>query len=287
MSAGSRGMPYFALVAWLTIGPSSVATGQPVADADAALVELGELILHARFEEARVPADALRRRSDLDAETRVRALELIATLHIAERDVAQADQVLDELYRCDPGHRLSDPAASPLVREAFDRAALREHPPLDVQLRHRVDATGPAVEVTLVSGSAMVAEVRVSHRSPGREFLATTVPASEASLRVPLSVDDGANTEFFIEALAPSGTVLAQDGTEARPHLLASDSVSDRASVATPGGPPSTESSTSVFERWWFWTIVGVVVVGTGIGLGFALSESDAPEGSLGGGGLR
>ncbi|RLB51648.1 MAG: hypothetical protein DRJ42_16410 [Deltaproteobacteria bacterium] len=28
----------------------------------------------------------------------------------------------------------------------------------------------------------------------------------------------------------------------------------------------------SVFETWWFWTIVGVVVVGTAIGIGVAAS---------------
>jgi tetratricopeptide (TPR) repeat protein len=56
-----------------------------------------------------------------------------------------------------------------------------------------------------------------------------------------------------------------------------------------PSGPPPDEpregSSSSIFERWWFWTAVGVIVVG-GVATALALtldSEPDYEPGGVGG----
>ena len=47
---------------------------------------------------------------------------------------------------------------------------------------------------------------------------------------------------------------------------------------------PPAEASPAVYETWWFWTIVGAVVVGGAVGIGVAAS-GDAPleTGSVGG----
>ena len=42
---------------------------------------------------------------------------------------------------------------------------------------------------------------------------------------------------------------------------------------------PPVVPQTSVIDEWWFWTIIGVVVVGAGVGLYFGISAALAPSG--------
>jgi tetratricopeptide (TPR) repeat protein len=52
-----------------------------------------------------------------------------------------------------------------------------------------------------------------------------------------------------------------------------------------PPPPPPPRESAPFYKRWWFWTVVGVVVVGTavGIGVGVGAREPDyVKEGGLG-----
>ncbi len=58
------------------------------------------------------------------------------------------------------------------------------------------------------------------------------------------------------------------------------------AAPAVPGGAPATPSDASpaVYETWWFWTIVGAVVVGGAVGAGVALSaDPELESGDVGG----
>ena len=55
--------------------------------------------------------------------------------------------------------------------------------------------------------------------------------------------------------------------------------------TSTPAETPTVpQASPAVYETWWFWTIVGVVVVGSAVGIGVAAS-GDAPlrTGDVGG----
>ncbi len=50
---------------------------------------------------------------------------------------------------------------------------------------------------------------------------------------------------------------------------------------AAPAGPaaaPKPPSSTPVYKRWWFWTLVGVAAAGAGVGLGLGLTAGDDPH---------
>jgi hypothetical protein len=47
---------------------------------------------------------------------------------------------------------------------------------------------------------------------------------------------------------------------------------------------PAEPSGGSIFEEWWFWTIIGVVVVGAAVGIAVGVAESSpsqAPNGTL------
>lgn len=53
-----------------------------------------------------------------------------------------------------------------------------------------------------------------------------------------------------------------------------------------PANPPTTSGGTAFYKTWWFWTAVGVVVVGTATGVGVAAASASGPdyvkEGGLG-----
>jgi hypothetical protein len=231
------------------------------------IASLEDLVLHARYPEARTAADELLART-LSASERVHVLELFAIVALAERDDAGAIETLAELYRRDPEHALSDPTASPPVRDAFDGARASAGPHVEVALAHRVE--GAALAVRFSTGADAVDRVRVSHRERGAtEYAVTTVTyRAEPVTRIRLP-GGAAPIEYTVEALAPSGAVLASIGSADAPLSL------DR------------EDGGTIFESGWFWIAVGsVLAAGAVIGLVIALGGTD-PQGSLGGGSLE
>ena len=92
---------------------------------------------------------------------------------------------------------------------------------------------------------------------PGAEttYMAT-IPAEAA---IPPNVD------YYIQAVDTTGNVLAQRGDTDAPLRI----------------PIPTEEKTSVAKKWWFWTIIGVVVIGVAGGIaGGVIASQDGGGGS-------
>lgn len=257
--------------------------------ASLALAEIREQILYANYDAAITAARTFLERTDLDAQSRAIGLEVLATAHIAKRDQAAAEETLRELYRRDPGHRLTDGDASPLVQAAFQRARERLPETIAVRLLHErpvlVRRESPEVQVTVAEGMEAVQEVRIAYRTGGAPRFANLVlnlDGTTAVGRLPLvgAPSEGQRIEYFVIALAPSGAPLAQLGDEAQPLVL--DVPAERAETTPLGpqtGPGEVEESSS---KWWVGVLVGLVVVAAGgVALAFLLGE-DAPSGSLG-----
>ncbi len=125
-------------------------------------------------------------------------------------------------------------------------------------------------------------------------------------VELPTTVRPKSTAEITVFADDPSGiqgcdvtvdgqrtALLSADGLTFRgtlpkaraPGLLVIVEVEDRAGNVARSEHPITVTTppsraTPVVETWWFWTVVGVVVVGGAVGLGLALSGSDAPVAS-------
>ena len=74
---------------------------------------------------------------------------------------------------------------------------------------------------------------------------------------------------------APAGELGAAEARDGRARRTGQDDVEqddteDRAPVESDGG--------SVTSTWWFWTIIGAVVVGTAVGIGVGVSSSPGTE---------
>ena len=284
-------------------------TGEP----DAVIAQLRESVNYARYDEALDAARRILQRGDLAARQRNAALEALATVQIATNAESDARGTLEELYRRDPQHRLADPDASPRVQSAFARArdahpapiAVRlEEAPLDLRRRE-----SPVVAVRIAVGGEAVEEVRLAYRHTGESRFTRVVMARErgvARARLPLAGDPSqpSAVDYFVEAVAPSFTPLARLGSEAEPRVASIPLASAAPSPAevarqdaagagawqtgmAPGapqdGPAPADDGGSITSRWWFWTLIGAVVVGGAIGTYAALSSSgEPPTGTLG-----
>lgn len=260
------------------------------------IAEIREMIQFARFDDAIAAAENFLARDDLDAGDRNTGLEVLATAHVAHRDQASADGVLAELYSRDPGHRLSDPDASPLVQAAFQRARERHPDVVAVSLDHHAPQLqhreSPLVEVRVTEGLHAVQEVRLAYRTGGSPRFARLVMNIDeqgiARGRIPLVGAPGASQEvqYFILAMAPSGAPLSQVGDEAEPMLLVIPAASEGDPDPDPdpiggGGPPGGGEDEAGGSKWWISLIVVAVLAGAGVGVGLALRE-DPPSGTLG-----
>ena len=304
--------PLAALLIVLAAVPSARAQVSPdMGDPDAVLAQLRESVTFARYDEALDTARRCLQRADLGARQRNAALEALATVQIATSAESDARGTLEELYRRDPQHRLSDADASPRVQSAFARArdahpapiAVRlEQAPLDLRPRE-----APVVAVRVAVGVEAVEEVRLAYRHAGETRFTRVVMALDqgvARARIPLAGDANqpGTIDYFIEAVAPSLTPLARLGSEADPRVARVPAdrpapapaevarLDTQSSVAAGGWSTGDEAPVApadddgaITSRWWFWTLLAVVVVGGAVGTYAAVSSAgEPPTGTLG-----
>ena len=85
-----------------------------------------------------------------------------------------------------------------------------------------------------------------------------------------------------IGALEAGVERLVQGGLEAA--LRPQQAADTESIIPTEPRPIAPVASTPVYEEWWFWTIIGAVVVGAGVGIGVAIATQDRPLGQDPGG---
>ncbi|MBX7195435.1 MAG: hypothetical protein K1X94_25490 [Sandaracinaceae bacterium] len=282
-----RAWALFALVlGLLALGPT---VSQAQDGPDAELSAARELVLHASYRPALTATQRYLERGDLSALQRNAGLELVAIIHLALRDEVSARQALNQLFSRDPDFRLTDPDASPVVLSAVARARAQARP-VAVTLAHDPPALSrrraPLISVHIEEGADAVAEIRMHHRVRGQTNVETVVmrvgELATAEGRLPLTADPGAYTaEYWLEAVAPSGFVLARRGSETQPISLAIpiETVEVRVETRT----EVVETQTDIASEPWFWVLIGLVVVGgAGAGVGIAFATQGPQDGSLG-----
>ena len=292
MVRNTPGWLVVALAVGLTLPAVAVAQA-PTVDEDLAAIR--ELVLHATYRDALARATSYLARADLDASHRAAGLEVRAIVQLALRDETGARTTLAELYARDPGHRLEDPDASPVVQSAFAHAR-ESAAPLAVALDDRTETAPttrgtPEVSVAVGEHGDAVQELRVSYRRAGdsRWLTALVSPDETGTATSPLAISGTAGAayevDYHVEALAPSGTVIARLGSADAPLHIAMPAASTSGDAhfaddehpvvpATPGGGVETEA--------WFWVVMGVLVVGAGVGVGVGVAVGTTPTATSG-----
>lgn len=256
------------------------------------LAAIREQILYANYPDAIAAAQLLLADTSLTADDRNAALELLATAQVANRQTDDATATLALLYARDPEHRLTDPDASPPVISAFARAREARPTPVTVTLAHTSPGTlatreSPVIEVRATAGADAIDEVRLAYRHAGETgYTRVVLNLREDGTwtgRIPVvgSASEVIDVAYFVTAVAPSGHELGSRGSEADPLSL-------RIPAEAPGlaslRDPGPARGTDVAAEPWFWTVIGVVVVGAavGIGVGVYVGTQGPEAGTLG-----
>jgi tetratricopeptide (TPR) repeat protein len=211
---------------------------------------------------------------------KVEAYELIGLSYLILGETKRAREAFENLLELDPGHVLRDPTGSPKIQRFYE--SVREsflpgyRARAKVSLEHAAPSgaiAGRRVEVgaRIAQGGAEVGQVLVRWRRAGMlSFASIGMRREGLSLAASfLSPTDTASyqLEYYLEVRDPNGQALTRVGSPDRPLLILVSGVAPR--------------SESLIQKWWFWTAIGVAVVG-GVTAGIvAGARETAPDGNL------
>ncbi|MGE0784285.1 MAG: hypothetical protein AB7S26_01255 [Sandaracinaceae bacterium] len=259
-----------ALAVTLTLGPRGAH-----AQAEDGLTQAEALISDAEFDAARAQLDELGASGALAREEVVRWLELRALLEFAVSGGAAPMTLLLGLVSLEPAYELA-PTRPPELRTALTEARVASHGTLRQSVSaQRID--GVVVLRAEVGGdpAALVRESRIHARVEGDAEWRTS---SSGRLEV---ATGGRAVRYYATAIGPGGAILARDGSEGDPRIVAAvpDEESPRARILDPG--PVVEHAPEDLTGLWVGLGIGLAVLAAvGITLGIVLSqEPDSPLG--------
>jgi len=242
----------FAAVALMALLPAQ-AWAHPLLDRAQRLFEeaefQGALDVYAQAEQA----------TDLSRDDLVTLYRQRALVHHAMGNTSELELDVFRLATLEPNLTL-DASVPPVVRRAFDEAKGRVGDPVHVEATSARMPDGVRVTARVQNDlAAIVQAVRVTTRVDGGEWRA--VAASTASV----AAAEGANVEYFAEAIGPGGAVVAWAGTRMQPLRFGAAAAEGAAGAGGGGGgggggPVDTGEGGGVSA--WPFIIGGVLVAG-------------------------
>jgi len=198
---------------------------------------------------------------------RVQVLETLGFVQVVEDEEPAARSSFERLFAIDPYYIVREPSGSPRVEEIVESVRSRVAPDaaIDPEAAIRMDLPAAArpddpTEVRLAVSSPAI--VRLVIRVRGDHdvaFHSQDVSVSGGSVVASIApVSDATELEIYVEGRDARGRLVTREGSALLPlHLPV------RGEPAGHG-----DAGGSILEEWWFWTIVGVVVVGAAVGIG-------------------
>lgn len=271
-----------ALVAWPV---TSSAEQAAEFETDNALLRQGlELFEAVEYERAVEVLSAALLEQGNDTQELVQIYRTLGTLYVYLGREAEAEAALRRLCCAAPEFQF-DEYASPRIREVYSRVraqwveagrqceshATEEAAP--VTMDHlSPDVTGADealdITVTIEDPEMRVATVVLFYRASGEsgfnQSAASMVQPGTFSVTIPGDAVQPPAAEYYLEAQDDTGESLAGQGTS-------------RAPLRVPVREPE-DRGRSVVRTWWFWSIIGGVVVATALGLGLGLGLDGDPD---------
>jgi hypothetical protein len=219
--------------------------------------------------------------------------ELMGTVHVILGNEDAAVDAFSELLGVDPKYKL-DSSLSPKILSIYARVKSEFVPKAAVGFEGRpsvrtTPGKKPWVEVGVVDESKALTAVEIwCRRSEKEEFKkGAMAPVGKGRYggSLPLEMKAlpavGVRVEYVIVARGDQGKTLGVLGSMENPL-----SFTVLPAVAAPPtqGPGIKDDSTPWYGSWWFWTAMGVVAAGAGVGIYLGLSGegTEVPDSSLG-----
>jgi hypothetical protein len=249
-------------------------------DTQAALKHAESLYSDAQYAESIAALDELLAHRELAPGQRLEALLYLGMGHLALGHEEAARARFHELLQEDPAYALPR-YTSPKITQLFERVRIEVkdsphmvalapemHPaaagPDHVTLRFRVERRGDSV--ALVHWRRRGAATFNEEKLHGEGTMTADLPLGW-SQQVPTEDFD---LEYYGE-LEAEGKRVTGSGTAEQPLVVRVHVRATAAGQVHPGMVPdeghntSSDGSAPIYRRWWFWTVVGVAVVGGGV----------------------
>jgi hypothetical protein len=197
-------------------------------------------------------------------------LELLATCLIAEGARGEAEAAFVELLTLEPDHELGA-GTSPKIEEVFNEAKRQLYPGDSVSLQ-ALPASGDELRARVVDPYRRAVQVVLVSHQDGGPWEERPLQRSKMGVRAGLDVSAGHTLEWYLEARAADGRVLASMGNAAKPQRRA----------VTLVGPVLVTRTTPRLQRIPAWIAVGLAVAAGVLGGVFqanSLSEAKRARG--------
>ncbi|MBI2896728.1 MAG: hypothetical protein HYY06_24440 [Deltaproteobacteria bacterium] len=244
------------------------------------------------YREALALAELLAGRHDLDPTNRLDALREVAMLRLILREEAGAREALATALARDPGFDLGPGDHPPRFVAALADARYLGRAAVTVRLAPSATLREGSADFAIAVGEGQdaVERIVVTLRSGGSEWstLQIDLPPWGASAPVPA----GAALEYFVEACAPSGAVLASAGSRSAPLVVAPPASAAALAISPAREPVVRRARREPAVRrgpsgggvpLWVWIAGGAALVAGGVTAGILATQPDAArEGSWG-----
>jgi len=276
-------------VAVLLIGSTAVAAPTPRAQVRQ-IVE--RLVRQLYFKDAMKVCKAALGAGGFRRDELLPLLELQGIIAASQGRAGAAVEAFKKLLAVAPERRLRRGLA-PRITRAFRRARawLRRHPHgirLALKAPRSTGARDAAPIDLEVSADPLgqVAGARLYARRRGSQVFHLTLGGRRAgrsySFRLaPRALGSPSAIEYYVVALDARANELATVASASAPRSLAVEragGIAPRPATSPPTrGPAALAKPTPWYKSWWFWSAVGVVLLGAGFGVGYAAARA-APD---------
>ena len=229
------------------------------------------------FDTARAAASQAIETGGLSPTELVHAYQLVGVSASALGDNAAAREAFVMMVSIDPDVRLDD-TVPPRLRAPFleARGTVAGHQRLSAEVQ-LARAYG-ALRIALTDPLGLVQSVRLHARVEGQVEFATSEHDPDAEIMARASGASSADRmEYWLECLDSHGNQLLLLGTEFEPRVVGRPAVADPPGGGGGGGGGGVgvgDGGPGILGEPVFWIIVGgVVLIGAGIGIGFAVDQ--------------
>jgi hypothetical protein len=271
-------------VGWLVLA----ATCTPSASlaAPTSVQKVKQLYERLYFKEARLLCDASLEAGRLHRADLLQLLEYKALIAASSGKELVAVDTFRRLLSVEPKFTLGKGHA-PRIRRALAAARrwLTKRSPISAVLRAPRQASARrTIPFRLEVGAdplALVARAALYIRAAGQSRFRVYPLQGDYSWQIkpPLSLRPEAPwVEYYVAAQDRDHNELVLIGSGAEPNRVRILGLTPFASRAGSEAPPRRSRATPLVQRWWFWTVIGAVVIGAGVGLGVGLGTRRPAE---------
>lgn len=254
-----------------------------------ALQEARAMVDRQEFEEAQEALTVILERGELGPEQLVEVYRSLAECAAALRQPDVATDAYIRLLVIQPDFYVAS-SASPLLRDPFEQALAHWDEQERPTFRYQPPQSIAADESFVVNFDfdqdplpSLLTTARLHHRASASGFF-TPVDIENGRVEVaPDHLDSSEQLEIYLSVHDSYGNVVARVGSPEEPLVIA---IGEASSTTEPQDPNGQRRRRPVYQRWWFWTIIGTAVVGLAVGLPVGLTRSapnDPCESVLGG----